>query len=94
MEESEHIVNTTQDRRTNMKRVTMGMLVALAICSVAMGAEKGKKYRSITWEKLKASGPELKQIGLLATRPAKEIESSEWSVGCETLDRDQAKFSV
>lgn len=77
-----------------MRRLTLGMLVALAICSVAMGAEKGKKYRSITWEKLKASGPELKQIGLLATRSAKEIESSDWSVGCETLDRDQAKFSV
>ena len=77
-----------------MRRLTLGMLVVLALCSVAMGAEKGKKYRSITWEKLKASGPELKQIGLLATRPAKEIESSDWSVGCETLDRDQAKFSV
>ena len=70
------------------------MLVGLSICSVAVGAEKDKTYRSITWDKFKASGPELKQIGWIATRHAKDIKSSDWSVGCETLDRDQAKFSV
>jgi len=30
----------------------------------------------------------------LTTRHSKEIESSSWSVGCETLDRDYADFSV
>ncbi len=77
-----------------MRKLTMGLLVGLSICFIAMGADKGKTYRSITWDKFKASGPELKQIGWIATRHAQDIASSDWSVGCETLDRDQAKFSV
>lgn len=77
-----------------MSRLTWSVLVALAICPAVMGAAKGKTYRSITWNKFKASGPELKQIGWMATRHAKDIKSSDWSIGCETLDRDQAKFSV
>ncbi len=70
------------------------MLIGLSICSLAVGAEQGRKYRSITWDRFKASGPELKPIGWIATRHAKDIQSSDWSVGCETLDRDQARFSV
>ena len=77
-----------------MRQLTLSLLVGLSICAVAVGAEKGRTYRSITWEKFKSSGPELKQIGWIATRRAKDITSSDWSVGCETLDRDQAKFSV
>ena len=59
-----------------------------------MGAPKAKAHRSVTWEKFKASGPALKQIGWLDSRHSKEIASSPWSIGCETLDRDYAKFSV
>lgn len=59
-----------------------------------MGAPKAKGHRSVTWEKFKASGPALKQIGWLDSRHSKEIASSPWSIGCETLDRDYAKFSV
>jgi len=77
-----------------MRRLTLGVLIGLSIGSIAVGANKGKTYRSITWEKFKASGPELNQIGWIATRHARDIGSSDWSVGCETLDRDQAKFSV
>ena len=77
-----------------MRRLTLSLLVGLSLCSIVMGANKGRTYRSITWEKFKASGPDLKQIGWIATRHAKDIKSSDWSVGCETLDRDQAKFSV
>ena len=77
-----------------MIRLICSVLVVLAICPAAMGQTKGRTYRCITWEKFKASGPELKQIGWLATRPASQIESSDWSIGCETLDRDQAKFGV
>jgi len=77
-----------------MRQLMLSVLVGLSICSLAAGADKGKTYRSITWEKFQASGPELKQIGWIATRHAKDIESSDWSVGCETLDRDQARFSV
>lgn len=70
------------------------LLSGLLLSPTAMGQAKAKKYRSITWEKLSASGPELRQIGLLAVRHANDIKSSPWSVGCETLDRDFAKFSV
>jgi polysaccharide biosynthesis protein PslG len=52
------------------------------------------QYRSIMWEKFKYSGPGLKQIGWIATKHARVIESSPWSVGCETLDHDYAKFIV
>jgi len=47
-----------------------------------------------SWDIFKYSGPGLKQIGWLATRHSSEIKSSTWSVGCETLDRDQANFSL
>lgn len=72
------------------------LIFTFLACLLAIPAAVGKPrtYKSLTWEKFKASGPELKQIGWLATRHAKDIESSPWSVGCETLDRDQAKFSV
>ena len=52
------------------------------------------QYRSVIWEKFLYSGPGLKQTGWLATKSSKEITSSSWSVGCETLDRDYAKFSL
>lgn len=77
-----------------MRRLALALLVLLSAGSLAAGAEGGRTYRSVTWDKLKASGPELKQIGWIATRHAKDIPASDWSIGCETLDRDQAQFSV
>lgn len=77
-----------------MRKVSIAMLAVLSVCGVAVGESKAKAHRSVTWERLKASGPELKQVGWLATRHAREIDSSSWSIGCETLDRDYAKFSV
>ncbi len=70
-------------------------LSGLWTCPAAWAqAKKPRVYKSITWEKFQASGPELKPIGNLAVRHAKEIKSSPWSIGCETLDRDYAKFST
>lgn len=69
--------------------VLSGMLIA-----PGFPAQKAKTYKSITWAKFQASGPELKQIGVLAVRHARDIKSSPWSIGCETLDRDYAKFST
>ena len=64
-------------------------LSGLLTCPAAWAqAKKPRVYKSITWEKFQASGPELKPIGNLAVRHAKEIKSSPWSIGCETLDRD------
>ena len=38
-----------------MRRLTLGILVGLSICAVATAAEKTKTYRSVTWEKFKAT---------------------------------------
>jgi hypothetical protein len=70
------------------------LLSGLVACPAAWAQGKAKGHKSITWAKFQASGPELKQIGNLAVRHAKEIKSSPWSIGCETLDRDYAKFST
>lgn len=70
------------------------LLSGLFVSPAAWAQAKPKGHKSITWEKFQASGPELKPIGTLAVRHAKEIKSSPWSIGCETLDRDYAKFST
>ena len=86
------IVGALPWRDRYVRQLVLTVAVGLLAAPSAFG--QTRTYRSITWEKLKASGPELKQIGWLAVRHAKDVESSPWSVGCETLDRDQAKFSV
>lgn len=77
-----------------MNKPLLVALAGLCVCSIALGQPKVRQYPSITWKKFQAAGPELKPIGRLAVRHSRDIASSPWSVGCETLDRDQAKFSV
>ena len=48
----------------------------------------------VTWKKLCKLDMGLECIGRLRNRTPKEIESSEWSVGCETLDRDYADYTI
>ena len=76
-----------------MKKLLFLLMSALFICPL-MIAGQTRKYPGINWEKFKSSGPGLEQIGWLAVKHSKDIKSSSWSVGCETLDRDYAKFSV
>ena len=52
-----------------------------------------KERRCVTREKLLKMDPGLKPWGWLETRAAKDIKGSNWSVGCETLDRDYADWS-
>ncbi len=73
-----------------MRRAIRAILFSLFLCSTVIGHTR---YKSITWAAFKRSGPDLKQIGWLATKSSGEIQSSPWSVGCETLDRDYADFS-
>jgi len=73
-----------------MKMKKYLMTGVLAIVSVFVIAQ----HKSMNCELFRYSGPGLKQIGWLATKHSKEIQSSAWSVGCETLDRDYAKFSI
>jgi hypothetical protein len=56
------------------------------------GPQVWKERPCVTWQKLNATDPGLKRVGTLKTRTAKEIKSSRWSVGCETLDRDYADW--
>ena len=56
------------------------------------GPHKWKERPCITWKKLNSTDPGLRRVGTLRTRTAKEIRSSRWSVGCETLDRDYADW--
>lgn len=74
-----------------MNKITHTIIFNLVVFSFASGQTR---YKSITWETFKRSGPDLKQIGWLATKSSNEIKSSPWSVGCETLDRDYADFSI
>ncbi|MDA3923204.1 MAG: glycoside hydrolase [Kiritimatiellae bacterium] len=77
-----------------MKRRTISIASAIICCVMGAANISARTHKSITWEKFKASGPELKQVGWLATRHSKDIASSDWSIGCETLDRDYARFST
>jgi hypothetical protein len=68
------------------KKLLFGILCIVATLTLQA------QHRSITWEKFNNANPELKQVGALATKPSGELNSPMWSVGCETLDRDYAKF--
>ena len=52
-----------------------------------------KERRCVTREKLLKMDPGLEPWGWLETRAAKDIKGSNWSVGCETLDRDYADWN-
>jgi len=53
-----------------------------------------KERRCVTWAKLNTLDPGLKEIGRLAVRDSKDVKSSKWSVGCETMDRDYADWNA
>ena len=53
-----------------------------------------KEKPCVTWKRLNELSPGLKEIGRLAVRDAKDVKSSKWSVGCETMDRDYANWDA
>ena len=53
-----------------------------------------KERPCVTWAKLNKLDPGMKELGRLAVRGAKDIKSSKWSVGCETMDRDYADWNA
>ena len=72
---------------------------AVIAAAVAHGAEKWLETppptgKSVTWARLNKLDPGLKQIGRLAVCEAKDLKSSAWSIGCETLDRDYADWDA
>ena len=48
----------------------------------------------VPWKKLNKIDPGLACIGRLKNKTPKEIAASDWSIGCETLDRDYADFNI
>ena len=56
--------------------------------------EPPKEKPCVTWKKLNGLDVGLKEIGRLAVRDAKDIKSSKWSVGCETMDRDYSDWNA
>jgi len=75
------------------------LFAAIVVAAVAQGAEKWPETtpptgKSVTWERLNTLDPGLKQIGRLAVCDAKDLKSSPWSIGCETLDRDYADWDA
>ena len=53
-----------------------------------------KEKKCVTWKRLNELDPGLKEIGSLAVRNAKDVKSSKWSIGCETMDRDYADWNA
>jgi hypothetical protein len=72
-----------------MKQIALILLICTSINMISLG-----QYKNVSWDLFQYSGLGLKQIGWLATKHSGEIQSSPWSVGCETLDRDYEKFSI
>lgn len=68
-------------------------IMAMICCSaLTTAAATETPHWSVTWNKMLMTGPQLRQIGTLPTRTARELGASDWSIGCETLDRDYADF--
>lgn len=69
-------------------------LLILLLCTTCLFAQTKKSglKKSITFEKFLKASNGLDQIGWMGIRSSKQIKSSPWSVGCETLDRDFAQF--
>ena len=53
-----------------------------------------RERRCVTLERLMQLDPGMKELGRLPVRDAKDIRSSKWSIGCETLDRDYADWNA
>lgn len=71
----------------------MKKLVLLSLLTVLSASAADAQHWSLTWKKMNMTSPALEQVGTLATRTSKELGTSIWSIGCETLDREYAEFS-
>ena len=80
-------VNRAQDIRIAAEKAASG-----GASMRSDDAPQAEKAKCVTWERLNAAMPDLKPLGVLATRDSKDIASSMWSVGCETMDRGYATF--
>ena len=65
----------------------ISMTAAMTCLAITASAGNDTPHWSLTWKKMQTTGPELELIGTLPTRTTHELGASDWSVGCETLDR-------
>ena len=70
----------------------ISMTAAMTCLAITASAGNDTPHWSLTWKKMQTTGPELELIGTLPTRTTHELGASDWSVGCETLDRNYADF--
>lgn len=63
--------------------------IVIAVCSVALA---GPKIDTSPDRARTPLDPGLKRIGAIKPRSANEIDGSNWTLGCETLDRDFADY--
>ena len=78
-----------------MTKVPRGLRWAVAvvlICVTAGAAVAGPKIETSLERAHTALDPGLKPIGSIRPRGANEIAGSNWTLGCETLDRDFADY--
>ena len=68
------------------------MVGAVAFIAAVSMAVAGPKIDTSPERAKTSLNPGLKQIGAITTRSADQISGSNWTLGCETLDRDFADF--
>jgi hypothetical protein len=71
---------------------TLSILSALALVAGSETTQAGPQIDTSPERAATALNPGLKQIGTLKPRGAGEISGSNWTLGCETLDREFADF--
>lgn len=52
------------------------------------------QYREVMWEKFNSISPNMLSIGRVENKTTAAITESNWSIGCETLDRNYADYNA
>ena len=75
-----------------MKLRSLVVAVALVSAEVALAGVNGVKLKTGAERPLSPLDPGLELVGRLRARSATEVGHSNWTIGCEVLDRDYANF--
>lgn len=75
-----------------MKTTQTLCILALTACGISWQATAGPALDTSPERAKTPLDPGLKQIGTIRPRAANEIAGSNWTLGCETLDRDFADY--
>ena len=67
-------------------------IIWTAACAAAISATAGVELSTSENRVESPLRVNMKRVGTLAPRSVKDIRSSNWTLGCEVLDRDFAKF--